>query len=509
MRRLVIAVVIAALIVMASFFGPEINLFCDRFIIPSKPMINISYTPTKVINDKVYDIRVHVEVKDDKTPIAYAKLLFIPVKYDYFITEYRMRPEDYPRAFPNINDNRTFVLRPVDGRFDELREEFVVDIKNITGGGEYRIVVIARDAAGNENVAEIKTPYIRQFENFGKQLYEKGMIVGAIYEPWDMKIVVGKYDLPDKPLLGLYDASDEIVQWKHVDWATGHGVNVFYVDGGFWEEWKAHGREGRIIRGLMEKGMKCAVLWGWLWEAYFKRGTNDSMLPDWIVDLGDSYNAEKFEEVIRPLLESGFFNHPNFFKISGKSVIFIYDEVALIHEKDTILNFRKEFERLYGVQPYLIADTLFRIPSNPANEYERYFFSHKNLEVFDAFASGAGFMNNLPEFRPYAENYDSYYEPRLSLWSEFAHSYNKKFVPTVIPGFYNGYSWGPKDQIPIARNAELFEKRIKSALKYAEEVGIRIDTWNDFGEWTYIEPSVKEGFAYLSALKEALRSVEP
>jgi len=106
------------------------DLLYDKFIIPSKPVINISYAPTRVINDKVYDIRVNVEVKDDRTPIAYAELLFIPVKYDYFITEYGMRPEDYPRAFPNINDNRTFILRPVDGSFDELKEEFVVDIKN-------------------------------------------------------------------------------------------------------------------------------------------------------------------------------------------------------------------------------------------------------------------------------------------------------------------------------------------------------------------------------------------
>jgi len=381
MRRLVTAVTIIAAIAMTLLLlktaKPVIPQRTNETVSPSKPVINITYTPTKVMNDKVYDIRVHVEVRDDRAPIANVTLKFIPVEYDYFITEYGMRPEDYPKAFPNVNDNRTFMLKPVDGRFDELREEFVADIKNITGGGEYRIVVIARDAAGNENVVEIKTPYIRQFENFGKQLYEKGIIVGAIYEPWDMKIVVGKYDLPDKPLLGLYNASDEIVQWKHVDWATGHGVNVFYVDGGFWEEWKAHGREGRIIRGLMDKGMKCAVLWGWLWEAYFKRGTNDSRLSDWTVDLRDPYNAEKFEEVIRPLLESGFFNHPNFFKISGKPVIFIYDEVALIHEKDTILNFREEFERLYGVQPYLIAPTLFGIPSNPVNEYEKYFFPIK------------------------------------------------------------------------------------------------------------------------------------
>jgi len=187
-RSVVIAVTIIAAIAMTLLLletsKPVIPQRTNETVSPSKPVIKISYTPTKVMNDKIYDMRVHVEVRDDRTPIAHAKLLFIPVKYDYFITEYGMRPEDYPKAFPNVNDNRTFVLRPVDGSFDELREEFVADIKNITGGGEYRIVVIARDAAGNENIVEIKTPYIRQFENFGKQLYEKGIIVGSSYYTW-------------------------------------------------------------------------------------------------------------------------------------------------------------------------------------------------------------------------------------------------------------------------------------------------------------------------------------
>jgi len=31
---------------------------------------------------------------------------------------------------------------------------------------------------------------------------------------------------------------------------------------------------------------------------------------------------------------------------------------------------------------------------------------------------------------------------------------------------------------------------------------LKIDTWNDFGEWTYIEPTRKEGFAYLEELRD-------
>jgi hypothetical protein len=33
---------------------------------------------------------------------------------------------------------------------------------------------------------------------------------------------------------------------------------------------------------------------------------------------------------------------------------------------------------------------------------------------------------------------------------------------------------------------------------------LKIDTWNDWGEWSYFEPTVKEGFAYLETLKSLL-----
>ena len=33
------------------------------------------------------------------------------------------------------------------------------------------------------------------------------------------------------PLLGRYDTLDDIVRWKHIDWAGYTGINVFFIDG--------------------------------------------------------------------------------------------------------------------------------------------------------------------------------------------------------------------------------------------------------------------------------------
>jgi hypothetical protein len=176
-----------------------------------------------MVLDKVYDINVNFTAIDDENPIAYAELRFIPVEYYFMIEKYGMRPEDYPKVFPPDKE-RVFVLTPVDGKFDSLKEEFSVPIRDIVGGREYKIVALVRDLAGNEKIVEVKTPYIRQFENIAKT---DDITVAAFYYNWYTTGYDIPKDLPDKPLLGLYYSDDNVVFNKHIDWATGHGIDVF------------------------------------------------------------------------------------------------------------------------------------------------------------------------------------------------------------------------------------------------------------------------------------------
>ncbi|MEM1667835.1 MAG: hypothetical protein QXE91_07085, partial [Thermofilaceae archaeon] len=58
---------------------------------------------------------------------------------------------------------------------------------------------------------------------------------------------------------------------------------------------------------------------------------------------------------------------------------------------------------------------------------------------------------------------------------------------------------------PIPRDPTRFASMLEAALQVAAECGeVRIDTWNDFFEGSYIEPSVREGFLFLEALASAL-----
>jgi len=49
------------------------------------------------------------------------------------------------------------------------------------GGREYKIVAIVKDIAGNKRTVEVKTPYIRQFENIART---DNITVVTYYYPW-------------------------------------------------------------------------------------------------------------------------------------------------------------------------------------------------------------------------------------------------------------------------------------------------------------------------------------
>ncbi|MBP1912515.1 glycoside hydrolase family 71/99 protein [Thermococcus stetteri] len=83
------------------------------------------------------------------------------------------------------------------------------------------------------------------------------------------------------------------------------------------------------------------------------------------------------------------------------------------------------------------------------------------------------------------------------LWSEFAKSQGLEYVASVFPGFKYYYR-----DVGLPRDENQFYERILNSLAYT--TFIRVDTWNDFGENTFVEPSQKEGFKYFETLKDAL-----
>jgi len=349
----------------------EKNLFEDKFVYTTLPLIiNLNWTSTRVKLDKIYDIQVSFTARDDKTPIAYAELRFIPVEYYYMIASYGMRMEDYPKVFPPDKE-RAFVLTPVDGRFDSLEERFSIQITNITGGREYRIVALVKDLAGNERTIEIKTPYIRQYENLGKLLYENGFIVMSVYLPFDMRYVPHKDDVS---LLGKYDTLDEIVIAKHVDWATGYGINTFILDSQnhWWFTSSMKYRVFSICKILLSLNqVKVAWLMGPS-RNDFVYGEYGKEIPEWAIDLKNPRNNSTFLGFVDALMNSDIVNNPNYLKIYGKPVLYIWDEGAFFNQEETYIAVKRLVASRTGSEAYIIADWIPRIPTQPSDGYVQF-----------------------------------------------------------------------------------------------------------------------------------------
>jgi hypothetical protein len=476
----------------------EKNLFYDKFVLPSLPLIfNLEWFPTRVILDKIYDINVTFIAKDDDTPIAYAELRFIPVEYYYMIEKYGMRQEDYSKVFPPDNE-RVYVLTPIDGKFDSLEERFSVQITDIIGGREYKIVVLIRDLAGNERQTEIKTPYIRQFENLGKELYNKGIIVSAVYMPWNMKSIPMKGN--DGPLLGKYDANDDIVQFKHIDWATGHGINVFWISSNINSPYEVSVIEHLLFKG----GIKVGIMPGP--DGKMARGGKE--LPDWAIDLNNTNNSKILIEIMERI--ATYTTSSNYFKVNGKPAIYIWDEAAFFNQYNTYLKIKNIVKDKSDSEPFLIAGNIPSVPIMPTDKYFSYLlqFREKGWQLVDGFTGWICFHYPLND-PSIIENHEQYLPSHIQVWKNFAIQRNKYFIFTVSPGFDNSYSWGGP-QTPLLRSPQKFEERLLIELSYLDKGGykeIRIDTWNDFGEWSYVEPSRNEGYDYLFKLKDILSNL--
>jgi hypothetical protein len=466
----------------------EKNLFYDKFVFPNLPLIfDLNWFPTREKLDKIYDINVTFTAKDDSSPIAYAELRFVPIEYHYMIEKYGMRQENYPKVFPPDNE-RVYVLTPIDGKFDSLEERFSVQITDIIGGREYKIVVLIRDLAGNERMTEIKTPYIRQFENLGKELYDKGIIVGVSYSGWYKidKDTWGSYKYKGEVLLGEYSSLDNMVVTKQIDLMTGYGINTIFVG---WPPVWGKGRIDRVIENLINsdlgKQIRYSVIYG--------HGEN--------LNLDDPIVINNISTQIKYLLQ--LIPNEVFLMFDNRPVIYFYDLPAYKGDIPKGMHkIRLNVKETTGKEIFIIAD------------YAKFDASDNLLPILkklDGVTVWAGHYDTTGYYGGFYD-YEKWYIKRTLEWNSWLKEKISKgelpqtfvYMPSVIPEFDSRYvPWGDPNQVILPREPDRFARLLDLALsKSLPKKIVRIDTWDDWYESTIIEPSTRWGFDYLQIIKK-------
>jgi hypothetical protein len=190
----------------------------------------------------------------------------------------------------------------------------------------------------------------------------------------------------------------------------------------------------------------------------------------------------------------------NFLYIEGRPVIYLYETKSVSGKIERLIEaINTPINKEIYTYAFLISDHATPIALPPYEEFL------ENALKYDGWTLWAGGY-----FRDRIYSLD-YLENGLKGWRNISKNYSKLFIPSIIPGFTD-----PRDPetIPYPRNIENFKKAIELALQYSytpylkgkPKIIIRVDTFNEWGEDTGIEPTVSEQMSYLESLKEKLNS---
>jgi archaellum component FlaC len=460
-------------------------------VLPYFPLIlNLYWRPMRVVNDKIYDVNVVFEVISPLSSLEVVEVTLRPVEYKYFITMYGMREEDYNKVFPE-EDVRIVRINPL----QTGRMVFSVDFKDLKGGREYFIEVRVRDTAGNEKRVEVKTPYIRQFENIAKT---DNITVIVPYYLWYRRNLSNWRDGHKyMPLLGEYRSDDPIVMSKHIDWATGHGIDVFAVSWTGYEsgDVKYFDDNLKLLFNItLSKDINIMILY----ESPGRLKTTGNPSAPWEKDLSDEENLKTLLEDFK-YLSRNYFNKENYFRIDGHPVVYIYDSAAFIGDVAGAIEKLKNVVRKEGYDIFLISDHVhpYVLPGSNLIWEER-------AKQFDGITSWLGGYSGEGNYL--GGSYETQLQILYSEWGKWAKENSKKLIPFTTPEFDNRYvNWGNPNSIPLERSPEKFETRLRIILSYTDNPKIiMLGTFNDFFESTTLEPAREYGFEYLSLLKEIL-----
>jgi len=486
-----------------------VNNYDEIFEYGTDPLFgigNFTWTPTKIVNDKVYEVSVFIRAKSLRG-ILPSKLYWIPINYTQFPLEVQLR------AFPN-ETVREFDLIPVNENLIESH----ITIKDFKGGREYLVTANITDKTGNV-ITERKIPYIREFENLGKRLYEKGTKIGIVYglitkqHEWDDYIELGG---PYEPLLGYYvlnstSTENLMVIERHMDWMSGHGIN-FILD-----IWSGKESEGDIRDRVFKEaistlemfkagGMKFGILYESHWRFV------DAFEG---INMSDPRNIQILKEDLSYLKEN-YFGHPAYLKIEEKPFFHIYGNDGMygniISGLEEVYKFMKEN---YGIQLYMLSSHAipevnedWRGPSEPRGIKVDNPSVKELAYLFDAMVTGGAPTPDYAEFG----SYEDYLEMGYRYWYNFSLRNELDFIPLAIPGYSRKYCpWHSpevreKDLGAVPRSIELWKERLIMSIPYSNTFGMMVGDWNDFTENARLEPSTQqgEGFEYLEAMKDIL-----
>lgn len=312
---------------------------------------------------------------------------------------------------------------------------------------------------------------------------ETNMTVGAYYYPWyshDFHRGSGylreKLSTVQKPVLGEYDDTDPATIYQHLKWSAQANIGLWVTS---W--WGPGTREDTTTKDVI---LEHPALGNHRIALFYE--TTGRIKED------DGYSTHRVIPDIEYLTQQ-YFGHPNYYRIDGRPVLFVYLTRKL--EGLGLLDDVVEQMRLAagngGYNIFIAGDHVFHSAPNK-DEIKPTFTVLDAITNYDVYG-------NMFQPSPYAtearvlEHYQ-----RAREWKALAAKYKCAFIPSVAPG-YNDLGVRPEKQHgPLSRKlsaddveGSLFTTSLRYARKLLDPTLGNVLMVNSFNEWhedTQIEP---------------------
>jgi len=339
-------------------------------------------------------------------------------------------------------------------------------------------------------------------------------IVIAHYASWYMGLEGGWYNKVGSktirpaytPRLGYYDLRKPATLSQHVAWAKAYGIDAFMVtwDGNPTKTFPSSNEHTVTLFIQNPNFLKI--------KFFFVYGVNTSLrkkdeVVDSPVDLNDSTRVNKFIADMK-FAASKYFNQPNYLKVQGKPVIYIWATGWLRGDlKKALARIRASVKSQCGINLYIIAD---EVGWGATPVYSR-------TRVWDAVMPYIMLKQPEPLRNYKLETIIAEMVSQYRNWKNICSDLGIGFVPAVYPGENaRGAPWlygkDGKLTVPVVyRSPAAFEKLILET-KPLTDASLRlfyITSWNEWNEGTNIEPSTQFQFDYLNVVKKALKTFVP
>jgi hypothetical protein len=417
------------------------------------------------VNGKVYDATVSLDIQTG------SRLTELNAVLDGYA------PTIPARAYP-AEPEQTLQLTPS----PTTPGSYSGQITGLLGGKQYQLSVTARDSQACEATAQFQTPYVREFENISD---EDDVLVGALYYPMLQRFwheAIGATDdttANGTPLLGLYDSSDPMVICKHIDWATGHGIDFF------WISYEGYGSE--VIPSITQNPLIGDVRFAMVYETAQRLAGTEANLST--IDLANSATYDTLQSDIENLAK-GYFAHPSYLRVNGNPVVYLY-ATSSVKSVETQLPKLRDDLRSLGFEIYLVGQELDW----------GYMSQLSRLKSFDATTTWIPTPQDFASYLSSPNTIDAQYEQ----WREATEAAGIDLIPTIIHGFDNRAALYTNTHTYYPRSPELFKATISVAKNYLTKNRImRLVSFNEWFESTNVEPSVEDGFKYLQTLRDTL-----